>query len=84
MARDYRPSDPSPRDGGGGVSGDDDGEARVMVSIRVPATWLERADKLAARLDRNDVLGRTVNRTDVLRGALGAGLDALERKAKRQ
>lgn len=85
MARDDGPSNPRSRDPGGGrVSDDEESGAMVMVSVRVSAAWLDRADKLAARLGRGDVLGRPVNRTDVLRAALGAGLDMLERRAKRQ
>jgi hypothetical protein len=60
------------------------GDAMVMVSVRVPQDLLDRADKLAVRLASADVLGRAVTRTDVIRAALETGVGAIERRTRRR
>ncbi|MBK6461912.1 MAG: hypothetical protein IPF92_12985 [Myxococcales bacterium] len=46
----------------------------VQIAIRVPAEWLEEAERLAAKMARP---GMTSTRSDVLRAAIAKGLDAL-------
>ena len=46
----------------------------VQIAIRVPAEWLEEAERLAAKMVRP---GMTSTRSDVLRAAIAKGLDAL-------
>jgi hypothetical protein len=51
----------------------------VQVSFRIPAAWLDRADKLAPFL--GDLLpGSSLERTDVLRAAIARGFDSLEKE----
>jgi hypothetical protein len=52
------------------------GEKTVQVAVRIPESWIARADKLTGRLTMTPEI--QVNRTDVLRAAIGRGLDALE------
>ena len=55
----------------------------VPTSLRLPADLLERADRLAERLDKlpEFALARAT-RTSILRLAILRGLDALEQEAK--
>lgn len=58
------------------------------LSIRVPTSWLERADALIASMeaDRPPELATVgvVARADIIRVALVRGLDALERQRQRK
>jgi hypothetical protein len=45
------------------------------ISLRVPDTWLKRADSLIEYLSKP---GIGVTRSDVLRSAIARGLDAIE------
>ncbi len=47
----------------------------VQVAIRVPESWLERADALATKLSRPGIV---VSRTEAFRAALAQGLDVME------
>ncbi len=46
------------------------------IGFKIPQDWLDRADKLAVALSRPGLT--PVTRTEVLRAALGQGLDGLE------
>jgi hypothetical protein len=46
-----------------------------QVAFKVPETWIDTADKIAALMSRP---GITTTRTDALRAALIRGLDSLE------
>ena len=51
-------------------------EKTVQVAVRIPESWITRADRLAEQLTMTPEI--PVNRTAVLRAAMGKGLDALE------
>lgn len=51
-------------------------EKTVQVALRIPESWITRADRLAERLTMTPEI--PVNRTAVLRAAMGKGLDAME------
>jgi len=51
-------------------------ENDTPIGFKVPSEWLPRADKIAAALSRPGLT--PVTRTEVLRLALGRGLDVLE------
>jgi hypothetical protein len=48
-----------------------------QVTFKVVPEWIERADKIARALSQPPAIV-TVTRTEVLRAALGRGLDVLE------
>lgn len=52
----------------------------VQTAIRLPATFLERADRIAPRMSKASHLDISVKRSQVLRLAVDKGLKALERK----
>ena len=54
----------------------------TQTALRLPVTYLERADQLVELLARDPIISGfgQVTRSTVLRVALGLGLDALEEK----
>jgi hypothetical protein len=52
------------------------GEKTVQMAVRIPESWLARADRLAKRLTMTPDI--PVNRTAVIRAAMSRGLDAME------
>lgn len=50
-----------------------------MIALRVPAEWLEEADKL---LEELAVPGLRQNRSDILRRAIATGLAELSKQAE--
>jgi predicted DNA-binding protein len=54
-------------------------ERTIQTAVRIPETWPERLDAVAAALSRP---GLELTRTDVLRMALAHGLLALEAEIK--
>jgi len=55
-------------------------EATTQFTFRIPAAWVERADRIGEGLSRP---GLEISRTDAVRAALAMGLDALEREKRR-
>jgi hypothetical protein len=53
-------------------------EKTVQITLRVPESWLSRADALAKKLSRP---GMPANRADVFRATVATGFPVLE-KAK--
>jgi hypothetical protein len=53
-------------------------EKTVQIAVRIPESWVNRADKLTTRLTMTPEI--EVNRTAVIRAAIGRGLDALEQQ----
>lgn len=53
-------------------------EKTVQIAVRIPESWVKRADKLTTRLTMTPEI--EVNRTAVIRAAIGRGLDALEQQ----
>jgi hypothetical protein len=51
-------------------------ENTTQVAFKIPDEWLDRAEVLAAALSRPGI--STVTKTEILRAALGRGLDVLE------
>lgn len=51
----------------------------VQIAIRVPADWLERADRLIPHVARPGV---AATRTDVFRAAIARGLDSFEAEGR--
>ncbi len=51
-------------------------ENTTQVAFKIPDSWLERAEVLAIALSRPGI--STVTKTEILRAALGRGLDVLE------
>lgn len=56
-------------------------EQQVQTAIRLPDSFLKRADKLAKRMAQP---GRRCTRADVLRLAMAQGLTALEVESKKR
>lgn len=52
-------------------------EEQTQIVLRVPASWVERAERLRPKLMRPGV---SLTRTDVLRAAIVEGLDKLEQE----
>jgi hypothetical protein len=55
-------------------------ENTTQVAFKIPDEWLERAEILARALSGI----ATVTKTEVLRAALGRGLDVLEEETKKR
>lgn len=51
----------------------------TQVGLRIPSAWLKRADKIAARISKDND-GLVIRRADALRAALVRGLNELEKQ----
>ncbi len=56
-------------------------ENTESITIKMPETWLKRAQKLADDSNKRAMIGK-LTRTDVLRAALSLGLGELEKLEK--
>jgi predicted DNA-binding protein len=56
-------------------------EDQAQTAIRMPKSWLERLDKIAADQNRPDL---RIMRSDALRMAILAGIEVYEAKGKKR
>jgi len=56
-------------------------ETQIQTAIRIPASWLERFDKIA---EQRSEPGLQLNRTDAFRLVIARGLEQLESEGKKK
>jgi predicted DNA-binding protein len=56
-------------------------ESQIQTAVRLPASWVERIDKLAESMSQP---GRPATRAGALRSALYRGLVELEKESKKR
>ena len=57
-------------------------EQLTLISVNLPAEWLDRLDDLAGRMDEAAGGSKSVTRSHALRAAVREGIDVLEARYK--